>query len=38
MIFLVRKMEAEVVQMTISMFNGSEDACGTVSFQVDKKS
>ena len=29
----VRKMEAEVVQMCISMFNGSSQACGTVSYQ-----
>ncbi|XP_031550346.1 sphingosine-1-phosphate lyase 1-like [Actinia tenebrosa] len=26
----VRKMEAEVVQMTIAMFNGGKDACGTM--------
>ena len=27
----VRKMEAEVVQMCVNMFNGGPDACGTVS-------
>ncbi|KXJ12320.1 sphingosine-1-phosphate lyase 1 [Exaiptasia diaphana] len=26
----VRKMEAEVVRMTISLFNGGEEACGTM--------
>lgn len=26
-----RKMEAEIVQMGIRMFNGGPDACGTVS-------
>jgi len=30
----VRKMEAEVVQMCISMFNGSSNACGTVSMRI----
>ena len=27
----VRKMEAEVVRMTCTMFNGGPDSCGTVS-------
>ena len=27
----VRKMEAEVVRMTLKLFNGNEDCCGTVS-------
>ena len=26
-----RKMEAEVVRMTIDLFNGDDDACGSVS-------
>ncbi len=26
----IRKMEAEIVQMAIDMFNGGNDACGTV--------
>ena len=31
MFISVRKMEAEVVQMCVKMFNGGSDACGTVS-------
>lgn len=27
----IRKMEAEVVQMCVAMFNGGSEACGTVS-------
>lgn len=27
----VRKMEAEVVRMCCTMFNGNEDTCGSVS-------
>ncbi len=29
-LFSVRKMEAEVIQMCVNLFNGGEDACGTV--------
>lgn len=33
-----RKMEAEVVRMVLTMFNGDDDTCGTVSFIHNKHS
>ena len=31
----IRKMEAEIVQMGLKMFNGGADACGTVNIKTN---